>query len=73
MKCIWDEADIKCGQVVGKANKSERVTLGFLSNVFNSERFVTVSSLDGMVSNPMTKKELADSLTRYEYLPVELL
>lgn len=84
MKCIWEEEDICMGQRFSRNNKTEVLIIGFRTPICESEketekisypkkdqRYVSISTIDGMVSQDMTKSEYANYLTEAKYLPIE--
>lgn len=73
MKVIWGPNDIISGRRYSRDGLAEKWIIGCLSTAESDERYVSVSELDGMVTNPHTKEQLAAMLTENAYLPVEIL
>jgi len=73
MICEWEVEDIKPGRVISKPGIGEKWTIGFLAFINGKKRYVLISNLDGMVTKPETKEELAEHLTKSALIPIELL
>ena len=74
MKVTWDAEDINPGRRYRKNIDSEEWIIGYLSgSASGSSRYVSISTRDGLVTDPQTKEQLAQLLTENNYLPVELL
>ncbi len=73
MVCNWHKSDIRGGLIIGRPNLNERWVIGFLAQINDECKYVTVSCVDGMVTKMRTKEELALMLTKDKYIPAELL
>lgn len=74
MKIIWGAEDINPGRRYSKKNIGETWIIGYRSDTDDDVvRYVSISENDGMVTIPYTKEGLAEILTEYGYIPVELL
>ncbi len=72
MKIIWEEADIKVGRKVKRPNVAEENIIGFRAERAD-DRYVLVSLIDGNVSRPISKSDMAKSLNANNYWPLEML
>ena len=73
MKCIWEEKDIRTGRRYSRPGLGEDWIIGYLSAADNDRRYCSISTADGLVTAPRSKREFADHLTKEDYLPVELI
>ena len=74
MKFIWEASDIKPGRKYGRADISERWMIGYLGALGGDKpRYVSVSTIDGMVTDASGREELARELTEHGYVPAEYL
>lgn len=73
MKFIWEESDIKTGRMYSRVDINENWMIGYRSYAVEEARFVSISMVDGMVTAPLNKNEMADMLTRGGYVPIEFL
>lgn len=73
MKVTWEASDIKAGRRYSKPGISEIWMIGYLAGADEPNRWVSISSEDGMVTLPYTREQMAESLTNAEYLPVEVM
>lgn len=73
MRVIWDEDDVKVGRVYGKSGIKEQWLIGYRADLSGDARYVSVSTSDGMVTIPRTKRGMAENLSRNGYSPVEYL
>lgn len=72
MKVIWEAKDINPGRKYSKPG-IETWIIGYMANMHSTDRYVSISISDGMVTKPKTKEDMAEDLTTSGYLPVELL
>lgn len=77
MKYIWEEEDIKCGRFVYRkgGNYSTAYKIGFASWVKNGKKkgeghYVLIAITDGMVTMPVTKKEMVKSFNETNKAPL---
>ncbi len=73
MKFQWETLDIKAARKYSRAGIKEVWMIGYLSNVHEDRRYVSVSMSDGMVTVPYSAEELAVNLTEGRYVPIEFL
>ena len=74
MKFIWETDDIQVGRKYSRPDITEVCLIGYLPSVDSfGPRFVSVSMDDGMVTEGSTGPEMAASLTRNNYVPVEFI
>ena len=73
MKVIWKAEDIVPGRRYSKEGIKEEWIIGYLSNNYGDNRYVSISDQDGMVTAGTDKESLAARLTEGGYIPVELL
>lgn len=73
MKVQWEEKDIVAGRRYSREGLRETWQIGYLSGDLSEARYVSISMVDGMVTLPLTKAQMAENLTEHGYLPVELL
>jgi hypothetical protein len=73
MKIEWEESDITCGRRVSSPSGKETFLIGYAASTASQKRFVTVSLLDGMVTDLKTKLEVAKVLNDGKLIPIELL
>lgn len=73
MKVIWDVVDIRVGRRYAKSTSTEEWLIGYLSYSDDDVRYVSISTVDGLVTPPQTAEVLADLLTKNEMFPVEFL
>ncbi len=71
MKYTWEEDDLIAGTRVKTKDAQEVWMLGYChwSAMGNKDR-VMISTGDGCVANPMTKKELLEFLNEGKYMPL---
>lgn len=71
MKVIWEPDDIKPGKRYSKPGIGEEWIIGYLSDAHpsNKTRYVSVSLSDGLVTEPLSKEDMARALTDQGYLP----
>lgn len=72
MKAIWFAEDIITGQRYFKPGTKEVWIIGYRPDLDGVTRFVSISLEDGMVTSPETREQIAECLTKNEYLPIEL-
>lgn len=72
MKTIWFAEDITTGRRYFKPGTSEVWIIGYRPDLGGAACFVSISLEDGMVTLPGTREQIADWLTKSEYLPIEL-
>lgn len=76
MKLVWEEEDIVIGERVKYRNKKEVFIIGFMpfKKVDYEARYTYISLNDGQImSDGLTKKELAKVFTEDEIIPHMLL
>lgn len=72
MKIEWTADDIKAGRTVGKPDRTERWMIGYFAARTGFDRWTLVSLSDGMVTEPVTKEQMADRLNASSELPCEI-
>lgn len=73
MKFHWESTDIRAGRKYSRPTIKEIWMVGYLSNVHDDRRYVSISMSDGMVTVPYSAEELATTLTDGRYVPIEFL
>lgn len=75
MKVQWEEADIRPGRIVGKADRTERWMIGYATWVEagDKHRWCLISTSDGMTNGPQSADLLATYLNSTGEMPAELL
>lgn len=73
MKIIWQEEDIQVGRIYGRPGMKETWMIGYRPEIDGTIRYVSISMVDGMITLPQTKAEMAEILTSNEYCPIEFL
>jgi len=73
MKFIWEESDIRPGRKYTRPDINEVWMIGYVVNTSTHAKYVSVSMNDGMVTTTDNKSNLADVLTKNNYVPVEFI
>lgn len=77
MKVIWEEEDIRPGRKFVKTGSRKDTKdiwmIGYLCKTTTGNSYVSISMTDGLCSELVEKKELAEILNKQQYTPLELL
>ena len=81
MKYVWQEEDIKCGQLVCLERGDNPASyiasclfkIGFVASLDKPRNLCLIALSDGMVLQPMTKAEVVIYLNQDKYRPAPIL
>lgn len=73
MKITWEESDIKPGTQYSRPGIIEVWIIGYRPELDTPKQYISASLLDGMVTGPKTKAEMAEQLTRDGYIPLSVM
>ena len=71
MKFTWEEEDIVPGRKIVQGTEGKIWVIGWLPHIAEAERYVLVSLVDGIVTPPKSKEQMATMLTQGGMVPVE--
>ena len=70
MGYVWGEKDIIAGRRFSWGCGEEVWMIGYLSFVLSKRRYVSISTIDGLVKDRKTREQLAEELTKSGYRPL---
>jgi hypothetical protein len=66
---VWGEKDIIAGSRYSMGRGEEVWMIGYLSFETSKRRYVSISTIDGLVTDRKTREQLAEDLTKSGYRP----